>query len=140
MIEYDNPYDSTRMREYYSTLYPLLDLCQNMPSYELVDKMGKLLDLLNTIPPKRTPLVNFMIYNIKKIINSRPQQARKRINRRDHQLTDHAFCRVLELIIGHDMISLKDKAMSEIQNQDKYSPLIKDGLVITLIENYHSKI
>jgi hypothetical protein len=71
------------------------------------------------------------LFNIKRILKQR-NDYEARIAKKDHVLTDHAFCRILELICGVDVIEEKNKAISALNASSEYYPFSINGQIVTI--------
>lgn len=97
-------------------------------------KINKIIALRSKSPKKYQKYFDSVIYNLKIIGNNSPY-SHIRINRRDHIMSDHAFCRVLELVEEVDMIDLKNKALKALEESD-YKPVYGDGnrIIATIVK------
>jgi hypothetical protein len=80
------------------------------------------------LPPQKRVIVQAVLYNLRQITQT------VRTNYRDaHELSDHAFVRVLERGLGLDITELKDKAMATIRETGLEPQYSFDGKTIMTV-------
>lgn len=107
----------------------------NISDAGLGQMLLRLQDLKFSVAPKYQMYIDSVIYNIRRHIDYRAEFPKRHDSRR-HELSDHAFVRVLEYIHGLDIDTLKDKALDDLRSSKKYVPVIKHKRVITIVPTY----
>lgn len=105
----------------------------NDNSYALNEKIKKLIQKKRVSPREAQPYFDTAIFNLKNIAKKKVDYI-PRQSRTDHTLTDHAFCRVLELVEKIDIINMKDLALNSLLNSDEFQPIYGKGSQIITIE------
>lgn len=102
-------------------------------SYALNEKIKKLIQKKQSSPRKAQAYFDTAIFNLKNIAKERVDY-KHRHSRKDHTLTDHAFCRILELVENIDIMNMKDLALNSLLNSDEFQPIYGKGNQIITIE------
>lgn len=93
----------------------------------------KLHDFAEQVPPKYSKFINSVTFNINRHLEHRAEY-QGRHDHRKHRMSDHAFVRVVELIHGLDIDELKDQAIKDVEQSDRYEALCKDGRIVTILQ------
>ena len=110
---YRNPFIGNQKSEtFLRRARPFLDQIKAMPLGQITRIFYRLRSLQETCHPRAQMYYGVMVCNIKDMLKLMGEGAKH--DHRKHKMTDHAFCRVLELIHGLDIDDLKDRAISDL--------------------------
>jgi hypothetical protein len=133
MKNYTNPYIGNEKIENFLESIDW-EKVNDLSLYQINNKIRKIIEIKDRSWRKYQGYFDSVIHNLKDIGDKKPN-SRARVSRRDHVMRDHAFCRVLELIEGLDILHLKDKAVDALENSEEYEPIYSnDGFIVSIKE------
>ncbi len=107
-----------------------IDALYDRSTDELHIIIRRLKQLEDSYPKKCGHIFGMIVHNAKRACSTRHGEE----DPSRHELSDHAFCRVLEYICGLDVNEMKDKALQQLETSEDWQPLRKGRTIVTVLK------